>query len=171
MEKGSTFVSPTGYVDLDNDCGYSIDLKSTRSREYINPKDDLAFYFNNYLAPKYGLDNINVSNVASFMKELEMNWSKLTPDLKDKVLDIMVDGIFNNNYDFKSAIINKLGIVEQPQKSSGTKSSFGTNNFDFSNFGFSNFDFSNFSFSNFGFSRNTLLVVIIVIIVLVILFC
>ena len=47
MEKGSLFVSPTGYIDLDNDCNYSIDLKSTRSREYVNPKEDLAFYFSN----------------------------------------------------------------------------------------------------------------------------
>ena len=89
----SKFVSPTGYVDLDNDCEYSIDLKSTRSRETVVPKEDLAFYFQTYLVPKYGLDNINVSNVASLLKELEMNWSKLTPPLKNNVLDILVDNI------------------------------------------------------------------------------
>ena len=110
---GASFVSPTGYVDLDNDCQYSIDLKSTRSREYIDPKEDLAFFFNTYIVPKYGLENINVSNVASFMKDLEMNWSRLTPQLKDKVLDIMVDGIFTkDNYDFKRRFLAKLGINE-----------------------------------------------------------
>ena len=50
------FVSPTGYVDLDNDCDYSIDLKSTRSREAVLPKEDLAFYFKTYIVPKYGLN-------------------------------------------------------------------------------------------------------------------
>ena len=84
----ANFVSPTGYVELDNDCEYSIDRKSTRSRESVNPTEDLAFYFNTYIVPKYGLNNINVSNCASFMKDLEMNWSKLTPVLKDKVLNI-----------------------------------------------------------------------------------
>jgi len=127
---GAQFVSPTGYVDLDNDCAYSIDVKSTRSREHVDPKQDLAFYFNTYLVPKYGLDNINVSNVASFMKELEMNWSKLTPELKDNVLDIMVDGILNENYDFKSRLLAKLGVNEKPQTSSEpmirfSKSTFG----------------------------------------------
>jgi hypothetical protein len=106
---GSPFVSPTGYVDLDND-SYSIDNKSTRSREYVNPKEDLAFYFNTFIVPKYGLENINVNNVASFMKDLQMNWSKLSPDLKDKVMDIMVDGILTQNYDFKGKLIDKLGI-------------------------------------------------------------
>ena len=67
------YVSPTGYVDLDNDCQYSIDIKSTRSRESVDPKTDLAFYFNTYIEPKYGLGNINVNNCASFMKDLEMN--------------------------------------------------------------------------------------------------
>ena len=49
---GARFVSPTGYVELDNDCQYSIDVKSTRSRESINPKEDLAFYFQTYLVHK-----------------------------------------------------------------------------------------------------------------------
>ena len=130
---GATFVSPTGYVDLDNDCQYSIDLKSTRSREYVDPKEDLAFYFNTYITPKYGLDNLNVSNVASFMKDLEMNWSKLTPDLKDKVLNIMVDGIFTkDNYDFKSLFLAKLGVKEKVTSSSSPVSTFGSHK---SNFG------------------------------------
>ena len=134
---GSSFVSPTGYIDLDNDCEYSIDLKSTRGREYIDPKEDLAFYFNTYLVPKYGLNDINVNNTASFMKELQMNWSKLDVDLKDKVLDIMVDGIFtkNSDFDFKNRFLQKLGVnttQQQPAVISNkapafSKSSFGSN--------------------------------------------
>ena len=128
---GATFVSPTGYVDLDNDCQYSIDLKSTRSREYVDPKEDLAFYFNTYITPKYGLDNLNVSNVASFMKDLEMNWSKLTPELKDKVLDIMVEILFKDGYDFKNRFLAKLGVNKEvvSEKSSFGKSSFGKSSF------------------------------------------
>lgn len=107
------FVSPTGYVDLDNDCQYSIDVKSTRSRESVDPKTDLAFYFNTYIEPKYGLGNINVSNCASFMKDLEMNWTKLDTSLKNKVLDIMVDYILvSGNFDFKKSLLSKLGITE-----------------------------------------------------------
>jgi hypothetical protein len=104
------FVSPTGYIDLDNDCQYSIDRKSTRSREEVDPKTDLAFYFDTYIVPKYGLNNINVNNVASFMKDLEMNWTKIDPELKPKVLDIMVDGILAKNSSFKSDLLNKLGV-------------------------------------------------------------
>ena len=107
------FVSPTGSIELDNYCQYSIDKRNERSRETVVPADDLAFYFKQYIEPKYGLGNINVSNVASFMKDLEMNWSKLTPDLKDKVLTIMVDMIFNNknsNFDFKNNLLSKLNI-------------------------------------------------------------
>jgi hypothetical protein len=47
------------------------------------------------------------------MKDLEMNWTKLTPPLKDKVLNIMVDSILNNpksDYDFKSSLLKKLNI-------------------------------------------------------------
>ena len=106
----TNFVAPTGYVELDNDCTYSIDRKSTRSREEVNPKDDLAFYFNTYIAPKYGLNNLNVNNVASFMKDLEMNWTKLDTDLKSKVLDIMVDGILSKDGSFKTDLLKKLGI-------------------------------------------------------------
>ena len=126
----SNFIAPTGYVDLDNDCQYSIDRKSTRSRESIDPSD-VAFYFNTYLAPKYGLDNININNVASFMKDLEMNWTKLTPDMKDKVMNIMVDNILpSGDYDFRNALLTKLNIptgapvASTPVASIG-KSSFG----------------------------------------------
>jgi hypothetical protein len=133
----SKFVSPTGYVDIDNDCEYSIDLKSTRSRESVNPKEDLAFYFQTYLVPKYGLNDINVNNCASFMKELEMNWTKLTPELKDRVLDILVDGIFTNesSYDFKNKFINKLGVTNQPSDTGSVTSKFNPSK---SNFGASN---------------------------------
>ena len=156
----SKIVAPTGYVDLDNDCEYSIDLKSTRSRESINPKEDLAFYFQTYLVPKYGLDNINVNNCASFMKELEMNWTILTPDLKDKVLDIIVDGIFTNDtsYDFKNKFISKLGAnklnppnnipVDTYKDTPGSKSTFG-------------------SVSNFGMSGNTIAFIVILSILII----
>jgi ABC-type transport system involved in multi-copper enzyme maturation permease subunit len=109
----NNFVSPTGSVELDNDCTYSIDKRNVRSRETVIPSEDLAFYFKEYIEPKYGLGNINVSNVASFMKDLEMNWTKLTPELKDKVLNIMVDSILNNpksDYDFKNSLLKKLNI-------------------------------------------------------------
>jgi hypothetical protein len=135
------FVSGTGSVELDNDCQYSIDLRSTRSRESVVPKDDLAFYFKTYIEPKYGLGNINVSNVASFMKDLEMNWTKLTPELKDKVLNIMVDNILNNpesNYDFKTRLLSKLGVSptslqKNDKTQSNTKSTFGKNSKGYSN--------------------------------------
>jgi hypothetical protein len=107
------FIAPTGYVDLDNDCEFSIDRKSTRSREEVNPKEDLAFYFNTYIVPKYGLNNINVSNVASFMKELEMNWTKLSPSMRGQVMDILVDGILNKDSTFKTDLLNKLSIYQQ----------------------------------------------------------
>jgi hypothetical protein len=126
------FVSPTGYVELNNDI-YAIDNKSTRGREQLNPKEDLSFYFQTYLVPKYGLNNINVTNVASFMKELEMNWSKLSPDLKDNVMDIMVDNILvTGNYDFKNRLLSKIGANSAPAPSnspappdSPSKSTFG----------------------------------------------
>jgi len=120
------YISPVGYVDLDNDCDYALDVKSTRSRESVDTKTDLAFYFNTYITPKYGLENINVSNCASFMKDLEMNWSKLTPSLKDKVLDIMVDYILKEgDYDFKKRLLHKLGIHEPKVTEPESKSNFG----------------------------------------------
>jgi hypothetical protein len=109
----ANFISPTGSIELDNDCTYSIDKRNVRSREVTIPTEDLPIYFKEYIEPKYGLENINVNNVASFMKDLEMNWTKLTPDLKDKVLNIMVDFIFNNpksDYDFKTKFLEKLNI-------------------------------------------------------------
>ena len=112
-----SFVSPTGSIELDNDCTYSIDNRNVRSREVVIPSEDLPIYFKEYIEPKYGLENINVSNVASFMKDLEMNWTKLTPDLKDKVLNILVDFIFNDknsNYDFKTKFMEKLGVSGTP---------------------------------------------------------
>ena len=123
------FVSPTGYVELNNDM-YAIDNKSTRGREDVNPKEDLAFYFQTYLVPKYGLNNLNVTNVASFMKELEMNWSKLTPELKDNVMDIMVDNILvTGDYDFKNRLLSKIGAPvnngSPPPAAPISKSSFG----------------------------------------------
>ena len=135
----NTFVSPTGYVDLDNDCEYSIDKKSTRSRESVVPKEDLSFYFDTYIVPKYGLNNINVSNVASFMKELEMNWSKLDQTLKGQVMDIMVDGILSKGTAFKTDLLAKLGtslpsalplpnvLKMPPSLLPNTKSTFGNN--------------------------------------------
>jgi hypothetical protein len=118
----NTFVAPTGYVDLDNDCEYSIDRKSTRSREEVNPKEDLAFYFDTYIIPKYGLNNINVSNVASFMKDLEMNWTKLDPDMKGQVMNIMVDGILSKNSSFKEDLLAKLGTTTGPTGPTGPTS-------------------------------------------------
>jgi hypothetical protein len=119
------YVSPVGYVDLDNDCAYSLDIKSTRSRESVDPKTDLAFYFKTYIEPKYGLGNINVSNVASFMKDLEMNWTKIDPELKPKVLDIMVDSILAKDSSFKVDLLNKLGVQPQSQIAPEIKSTFG----------------------------------------------
>jgi hypothetical protein len=120
----TNFISPTGSIELDNNCTYSIDKRNGRSRETVVPSEDLAFYFKEYIEPKYGLGNINVSNVASFMKDLEMNWTKLTPELKDKVLNIMADSIFNNpksNYDFRSSLLKKLNIPSTPSTPSTFK--------------------------------------------------
>ena len=108
------FISPTGFIDQDKDCTYSLNGSNIRSREYIDPKTDLAFYFKNYLVPKYGLHNLHVNNCAGFMKDLEINWSKLDTDTKSKVLDILVDGILSNNYDFKSELLAKLEISNPP---------------------------------------------------------
>ena len=85
-----------------------------------------------YNNKKHGLNNINVSNVASFMKDLQMNWSKLNPELKDKVLDIMVDGIFvGGDYDFKNRFLSKLGVnsLTKPTKSISKTNFLGKSNF------------------------------------------
>ena len=42
------------------------------------------------------------------MKELQMNWSKLDVDLKDKVLDIMVDGILAKDSSFKQIASSRI---------------------------------------------------------------
>lgn len=150
----STFVSPTGYVDLDNDCQYNLDRKSTRSREEVNPKEDLAFYFDTYIVPKYALNNINVNNVASFMKDLEMNWSKLNPELQSKVMDIMVDGILSKNTSFKTELLAKLGVNENVEVPS-IVSKFGKTN----------------TKSNFGMDSNKILIqIILAVLILAILF-
>jgi ABC-type transport system involved in multi-copper enzyme maturation permease subunit len=120
----TNFISPTGSIELDNNCTYSIDKRNGRSRETVVPSEDLAFYFKEYIEPKYGLGNINVSNVASFMKDLEMNWTKLTPELKEKVVNIMADSIFNNpksDYDFRSSLLKKLNIPSTPSTPSTFK--------------------------------------------------
>ena len=77
------------------------------------------------------------------MKELQMNWSKLSPDLKDKVLDIMVDGILED--DFKNKLLLRLSIAT-PQTSSSSPTRF-------------------FSKSSFGKSSNLMLTVILIIII------
>ena len=115
------FISPTGYVELDDDCDYSIDVKSTRSRETINPKEDLAFYWKEYLVPKYGLENMNVSNCASFMKDLDMNWSKLDKSLKVKVINIFIDAILTDP-DLKTDLLNKLMMSPVSQATGSDKS-------------------------------------------------
>ena len=155
----SQFVAPSGYIDLDNDCGFSIDLKSTRSRESINPKEDLAFYFNTYIVPKYGLDNINVNNVASFMKDLDMNWSKLTSDLKIKVMDIMVDGILNKDSQFKNDFMKKLNLQPIPVVAPNVSSSVSSSVSSVSSFG-------KFSKSSFGNNSKLMIVIAIVIVIL-----
>jgi len=104
-------ICPTGFVDSESNCNYNLNNPNVRSRESVDPKTDLAFYFNEYIIPKYGLNNINVSNVASFMKDLEINWTKLDAPLKDKVMNILVDNILTgDNYDFRSALLTKLNI-------------------------------------------------------------
>jgi len=149
------FVAPSGYIELDNDCEFSLDRKSTRSRESVDPKTDLAFYFNTYIVPKYGLDNINVNNVASFMKDLEMNWSKISPDMKGKVMNIMVDGILNNNGQFRNDLLQKLNIPTVITPVTQNRSTFGK---------------SKSMFGAVSGGNNTLLIVIIVCVVLYFLF-
>ena len=147
------FVAPSGYVELDNDCEFSIDRKSTRSRESVDPKTDLAFYFNTYIIPKYGLENINVNNVASFMKDLEMNWTKIQPGMKDKVMNIMVDAILNKDGQFKSDLLKKLQI---PTTTTGT---LGTPNV-----------ISSFSKSSFGVSNDSKGIIILVVVIVILYF-
>lgn len=107
----SKFVSPVGNVELETDCTNVLN-RNTPSRESVITRDDLQFYFHNFLVPKYNLENINVANSATFLKELEMNWSKLTPELKNNVMDILVDHILPENYDFKNELLKRLNISE-----------------------------------------------------------
>ena len=125
------YVLPTGYLELDNDCTYNIDLKSTRSRERIDPATDLAHNFNEYIKPRYNLGNINVANCASFMKELDMNWTKLDVASQAKVMDIFVHSILTPTSPFSKALqeyLNKTIPIEnatiQP-KTLISKSQFG----------------------------------------------
>lgn len=161
----TNFISPTGSVELDNDCTYSIDKRNVRSRETVVPSEDLAFYFKEYIEPKYGLGNINVSNVASFMKDLEMNWTKLTPELKDKVLNIMVDSIFNNpksDYDFKSNLLKKLNIpVNNPPSTFKNTPVLSQTNFGNASSNQSNLE-STFKKSSFGNTDNNINIVMVI---------
>jgi hypothetical protein len=105
-----------GYIDKEDD--FSLERKMTRSRESINTKEDLWFVLDQFIEPQYGLGNINVKNCASFMKDLEMNWSKLDSNSKDKVLNIMVDYIFTNpstDYNFKKRFMEKMNIDSPKQ--------------------------------------------------------
>jgi hypothetical protein len=120
------YVLPTGYLDLDNDCTYNIDLKSTRSRERIDPATDLAHNFNEYIKPRYGLGNINVANCASFMKELDMNWTKLDTPTQTKVMDILVSAIITPTSPFAKALQEYLNKIMPPPQVAQTKSSFGS---------------------------------------------
>ena len=163
-------IAPTGYVDIDNDCEYSIDLKSTRSREHVDPKTDLAFYWDTYLVPKYSLNNINVNNVASFMKDLEMNWTKLTPSLQNNVMDIMVDSIFAKDSTFKTTFLKKLNVTVPPpilQPGSSVPSSSLPNPVNYPSLSVNPFK-SSFGSSNFGMATVALIVVIALIIIFVI---
>jgi len=108
-------VAPSGYIELDD----SMNKKNVPSRETIMTKEDLSFCFNNYLVPKYGMDNLNVNNVGSFMKELEMNWKRLTPELKENCVDILFV-ILSDNYDFKNALMKRLSIKDHTISSFGS---------------------------------------------------
>jgi hypothetical protein len=129
MSQLNKIISPIGYIDQQDGCLFALNKPNIRSRESVDPKSDLSFYFNEYIVPKYGLNNINVSNVASFMKDLEMNWSKLDSSLKDKVLNIMVDNIFSNNFDFRNALLAKLNVPNVPGEQTKVKSEPFTNIF------------------------------------------
>ena len=100
-----------------------------RTREQVT-SEDVTFWVNKVLAPKYGLDDLNANNVASFLKELELNWAKLPTDLKDKVVDLMVEQIFPQNYEFAQAVMSRVAppqpIVEDEVVGDGeVKETFG----------------------------------------------
>jgi len=102
-------IAPSGYIDQ-SDTLLSLDAPNTRSRESIDPELDSIHYFNKHIVPRHGLHNLNVHNCASFMKDLEMNWERLIPETKDKVIDILVLILESGDYDLKNALINKLKL-------------------------------------------------------------
>ena len=115
-----SIIAPVGYVEMPESC-MSPPGSNIPSRESVT-KDDISFWLNSVIKPKYGLGNLNVSNMAGFLKDIEVNWEKLTPAHKNNVVNILVDDIFSRNYDFKKAILSKLNVSEQVQE----KSKFGT---------------------------------------------
>jgi hypothetical protein len=107
MNSASGFVDSSGVVETESGEGYEPRGVRVNSREQVTP-DDVSFWVNKVLAPKYGLDNLNANNVASFLKELEVNWVKLPVELKDKVVNLMVEQIFPMNYEFKDAVLSRI---------------------------------------------------------------
>ena len=111
MNSASGFVDATGVIETEgNSCW---DPRGTRvnSREQVTP-DDVTFWVNKVLAPKYGIDNLNANNASSFLKEFEVNWVKLPTELKNKVMDLLVEQILSQNYDFKQALMDRMNLVD-----------------------------------------------------------
>jgi len=88
----NSLVKPSGFIEQENDCYYSLNNKSTPARENAEP--DTQFYFDNYIAPRYGLHNLNANNFVSFVKDFEMNWTKIPENLRCKLLNLMLDIVF-----------------------------------------------------------------------------
>ena len=111
MNSASGFVDATGVIETEGNSCY--DPRGTRvnSREQVS-NDDIAFWVNKVLAPKYGLDNLNANNASSFLKEFEVNWVKLPAELKNKVMDLLVEQILSQNYDFKKALMDRMNLVD-----------------------------------------------------------
>ena len=123
MDPSSGFVDASGVVETESGHGYEPRGTRVNSREQVTP-DDISFWVNKVLAPKYGLDDLNANNVASFLKELEVNWAKLPTELKDKVVDLMVEQIFPMNYEFKEAIMSRVApMTASPMESETADSS------------------------------------------------
>ena len=75
------------------------------------------------------------------MKDIQMNWTILTPDLKDKVLNIMVDDIFTEP-NFRNDFLTKLGVTTSSGPSSSMPSSsvpLSSSKFSISSFGSTNY--------------------------------
>jgi hypothetical protein len=106
MELAKEFVNPVGYIEQDKSCNTLLNLKTTPSRESMDC--DSNFYFENYISPKYGLDNLNASNVVSFMKSFEMNWTHMPPNIRVKVIEFLIDTIFLKDGEMKNYLIQKL---------------------------------------------------------------